>query len=870
MDAVALLTSSRLPTHLTDPSPCFPRDAISTRPPPPPPPPPPLPPSLPPPPPPPPTRGDEPFSRGAHRRSKMRNFNWDTIPQHNVLGKRNVWTSQRKLEDFQLDTERIEELFSHSERQRLPLKHGTVRKSVWGLQSAIPESEIVSILNSKKSMNIGILLKQFKRPMQDIVDDIRQGNMRFAAGRLRELSRLLPDDMEFKKLSSFKGDVSQLPEADRFFLMLVKIPGYEERLKSLLLREEFIPYVEETKKSISIMTAAANELLACDDLHSIIRLVLKAGNYMNAGGYAGRALGFRMASLLKLVDTKANKPGMNLMHYVAMQAQQIDIDLLNFPEQLQHIGKASRIQKQEVETDFKRELGKIKEAEAYSSKQPDLQQQMEEFLHMATGQLVDIEASLMELESISRSVAEYFCEDPATFMLEECCSIFHSFCEKFEKAVQENREREAVERRRRQQRERETLTRAAKRRSVGTCSRKDLGDDGLESVLTNFLSTRLPRRRQPSSSRVNPAETLNESTQLTQISLSAFDTSVKMDKTDTSMCQADEIQDQDQSCTMTLTVPSNTELNDVSDTEEAPKEQQFALGSPKNTEPSQISNSEALQHDTSAQIVPEIPEKIEVESKSEQREENNPNQKKVVFTAVVQNTPTGPKKAPCIEDITTPRSCKTSRRRSVLIKPDRSACGDYSAERNKQETSRKEPCQLRGASSERLKAPDHVWTSARRGIGEVDLGFQGDFGSPWTVLSPHTSPYTPRRRHSFSSTRDEEPDDGVWALPDTPVHPKAPALHACRTYQHSASTSGFTDAGMTDSLLQEGVLLRSASVSETSTSVPGFRFGGLFPRRARHEAKRHEPSALMSFFQRFGDRGRLASVGDSRRAEYQS
>lgn len=36
------------------------------------------------------------------------------------------------------------------------------------------------------------------------------------------------------------------------------------------------------------------------------------------GGYAGSAIGFRMSSLLKLADTKANKPGMNLMHYVVM------------------------------------------------------------------------------------------------------------------------------------------------------------------------------------------------------------------------------------------------------------------------------------------------------------------------------------------------------------------------------------------------------------------------------------------------------------------------------------------------------------------------------------------------------------------------
>lgn len=41
-----------------------------------------------------------------------------------------------------------------------------------------------------------------------------------------------------------------------------------------------------------------------------------------------------------------------------------------------------RIQKQEVEADFKREMAKTKEAKAFASKQPDLQHQMEEFLRV--------------------------------------------------------------------------------------------------------------------------------------------------------------------------------------------------------------------------------------------------------------------------------------------------------------------------------------------------------------------------------------------------------------------------------------------------------------------------------------------------------
>lgn len=111
---------------------------------PPPPPPPPLPALPPPPPPPPPITGCELFPHSVHRRSKMRNFNWDTIPKHSVIGKRNVWTSHKNLEDIPLDTKRMEELFSHSEHQPMPLRHGTVKKSVWGLQSTNPMSEMVS------------------------------------------------------------------------------------------------------------------------------------------------------------------------------------------------------------------------------------------------------------------------------------------------------------------------------------------------------------------------------------------------------------------------------------------------------------------------------------------------------------------------------------------------------------------------------------------------------------------------------------------------------------------------------------------------------------------------------------------------------
>ena len=59
----------------------------------------------------------------------------------------------------------------------------------------------------------------------------------------------------------------------------------------------------------------------------------------------------------------------------------------------------------------------------------------------AEAKLADVEFSVLELKALSNAVAEYFCEDPATFKLEECCSIFHSFCKRFDTAVKVRIER---------------------------------------------------------------------------------------------------------------------------------------------------------------------------------------------------------------------------------------------------------------------------------------------------------------------------------------------------------------------------------------------------------------------------------------------
>ncbi|XP_057677674.1 FH2 domain-containing protein 1-like [Corythoichthys intestinalis] len=435
----------------------------------------------PPPPPPPPLQRLLPPPPSCRQRS-MKKLNWDTIPSQHVLGKLNVWTSELPPRELVLDTRSMEELFSQVERRACAKAAAS---------HAHPPQPQMSILDSKKSMNVGIFLRYFKRPAAELVMDIVRGNWRaFDGGKLTELCKLLPDESEVKSLLSFNGNVSLLPEADWFMAQLVKVPGYEDLLKTLVLRQEFPLLMEETNKSLAVMIKAANELLDCDDLHAVIRLVLKAGNYMNAGGYSADAMGFRMASLLKLADTKANKPGVNLMHYVAKQAEDSDGELLTFPSQLEHIGMAARICKEEVLADLERQVEKLEEVKLYVGRHPDFQQEMSPFLMQCEEQLLSLKVSARELDVLSYAVAEYFCEDPNRFKLEECCAIFHSFCRRFRTAVQENRERDAAEQRRERK---ESIRPSTKRKSDLKLPMSS--ESSLESALRSFLSEGAPAGR---------------------------------------------------------------------------------------------------------------------------------------------------------------------------------------------------------------------------------------------------------------------------------------------------------------------------------------------------------------------------------------
>ncbi|XP_073842634.1 uncharacterized protein isoform X2 [Musca autumnalis] len=450
-------------------------------------------------------------------KAKMKTLNWGKIPPHKVIGKQNLWTivahnhQDTTMED--IDWNEMEGLFclqstSAQGSPKLGRADGSTGASSSGYDTldrkSKKESTEINLLDGKRTLNVNIFLKQFKgyNSNEDIVQLIQDGNHEvIGAEKLRGLLKILPEVDEIDLLKTFNGDRQRLGRAEKFLLLLMEVPSYKLRIESMLLKEEFAANVTYLDPCINTMIEAAEDLMNCRSLQEVLYLVVVAGNFLNSGGYAGNAVGVKLSSLTKLTDIRANKPGMNLIHFVAIQAEKRDASLLNFTNELSNLESASKTNLEQIGIDIKNldsQLQKIKRQIEMPNTDEDIKDQMLEFLHSAEGEMTVLKAGMDAVDSMRLKLADFFCEDPATFRLEECFKILQTFCDKFKQAVKENERRQQLEEQaslRQKQRE-EQLARKAKYATLNGTPSSDFDSQfSLDSPFDPRASPALSRKR---------------------------------------------------------------------------------------------------------------------------------------------------------------------------------------------------------------------------------------------------------------------------------------------------------------------------------------------------------------------------------------
>ncbi|KAL5291519.1 FHDC1 family protein [Megaselia abdita] len=453
-------------------------------------------------------------------KTKMKTINWNKIPPNKVIGKKNIWAivanNHQHSPMSDIDWNEMEGLFclQSTSTQGSPKLGGRGESNNPGgglisgtdtvdRKQAKKENQEITLLDGKRSLNVNIFLKQFRSSNDDIIQLIKDGaHDDIGAEKLRGLLKILPEVDELDMLKTFDGDKARLGNAERFLLQLLEVPNYKLRIESMLLKEEFSTNVSYLDPCINALIYASEDLINNKPLQEVLYMVVVAGNFLNSGGYAGNAAGVKLSSLQKLTDIRANKPGMNLIHYVAMQAEKRNPSLLTFPSEMAALDNATKTTCEQLNNEIKNldaRIKKIKQQVDLPTTNRDIKNQMLEFLQAAESEVNILQSGMKQVDAIRVKLAEFYCEDPVTFKMEECLKIFQNFCEKFKQAVKENEKRRIQEEQaviRRKQREEQMAKRA---RQMNQCS-TPVSDSENSLIMDNSgfdprNSPAFPRRR---------------------------------------------------------------------------------------------------------------------------------------------------------------------------------------------------------------------------------------------------------------------------------------------------------------------------------------------------------------------------------------
>ncbi|XP_053330980.1 inverted formin-2 isoform X2 [Spea bombifrons] len=363
---------------------------------------------------------------------KMKKLNWQKIPPNVAKDRHSMWASSGTNEDsLEPNYSSIEQLFCLP--QAKAKEEAPVKKA--------PKE--ITFLDSKKNLNLNIFLKQFKSTNEEIVALIEKGDRsKFDIEVLKQFLKLLPEKHEVENLKAFQEDKSKLSNADRFYLCLLGVPRYQLRIECMLNCEEASLLLDMLRPKAQVVRAACEDIVASQRLPIFCQLVLKVGNFLNYGSHTGNANGFKISTLLKLTETKANQTRITLLHHILEEIEGNHTDLLQLPNDLEKVSLAAGINIENIYSETSSNLKKLKRLQGDISASPnDIKEQYGKLVQDCIDSLNELDQELEEISQKKKQVAEYLCEDSDKLSLEDTFSTMKTFRDLFLKAKKENKDR---------------------------------------------------------------------------------------------------------------------------------------------------------------------------------------------------------------------------------------------------------------------------------------------------------------------------------------------------------------------------------------------------------------------------------------------
>ncbi|XP_070607427.1 inverted formin-2 isoform X2 [Erythrolamprus reginae] len=366
---------------------------------------------------------------------RMKKLNWQKLPSNVVRESHSMWASSpRTSEEYiEPDYSKIEQLFCFPQTKPKSKEVAPVKT----------EPKEITFLDSKKSLNLNIFLKQFKCTNEGVVKMIQEGDRtKFDVEVLKQLLKLLPEKHEIENLKAFKEEKEKLANADQFYVLLLGVPSYQLRIECMLICEETAVLLEMLQPKAETIRRACEALLTSQRLPVFCQLILNVGNFLNYGSHTGDADGFKIGTLLKLTETKANQTRITLLHHILEEVERNHTDLLQLPKDLECVSKAAGINLDIIHSESSSNIKKLLELERkLSSSIEEVKAQYGTAIQDSLTANRKLEDEFEQVETKRTELANYLCEDPNKLSLEEIFNTMKTFRDLYIKALKENKDR---------------------------------------------------------------------------------------------------------------------------------------------------------------------------------------------------------------------------------------------------------------------------------------------------------------------------------------------------------------------------------------------------------------------------------------------
>ncbi|MCL7047583.1 hypothetical protein MKW94_030899 [Papaver nudicaule] len=320
------------------------------------------------------------------------------------------------------------------------------------------KSDKVQLIDLRRAYNCEIMLTKVKIPLPDLMGSVLALDVSaLDVDQVDNLIKFCPTKEEMESLKGYTGDKENLGKCEQFFLELMKVPRVESKLRVFSFKIQFNSQVSDLRRDLNIVNSAAEEIRNSAKLKRIMQTILSLGNALNQGTARGSAIGFRLDSLLKLIDTRARNNKMTLMHYLCKVIADKLPELLDFQKDLVSLEASSKIQLKYLAEEMQaisKGLEKVEqELTACESDGPvchSFRKILKDFLVIAEAEVRSLASLYSGVGRSADALALYFGEDPARCPFEQVVSTLLNFVRMFVRSHEENCKQNELEKKKAQ------------------------------------------------------------------------------------------------------------------------------------------------------------------------------------------------------------------------------------------------------------------------------------------------------------------------------------------------------------------------------------------------------------------------------------